>query len=83
MRKIFLYFFILKKPGVVHLNLNHSIIANGLMFPTRSMAVMKTLSSNFLNEIKHRENMSQLLLYLFLKKQSISLIFKLLQRNSS
>lgn len=55
MRKISLYFFLLKKPGVVNLNLNHSIIANGLIFSTRSMVVMKTLSSNFLNEIKHKE----------------------------
>lgn len=32
MRRLFPYLFMLKKPGAVHLNLNHSIIANGLIF---------------------------------------------------
>lgn len=30
--RLFPYLFMLKKPGVVHLNLNDSIIANGLIF---------------------------------------------------
>lgn len=39
MRELFPCFFILKNPGVINLNLNHSIIANGFIFAIGSTVV--------------------------------------------
>lgn len=44
-------FFILKKAGAVHLNLNHRITADGLINGSNDVIDIKIQSSNFQSEI--------------------------------